>query len=219
MGTLEPGAKLPTEPEMAAAYGAGRHSIRRAVSDLAVKGLLSVEQGRGTFVQARPRIAYPIGQRTRLRENMAAQGISVTGKQIDVLPVPARADVAAALGIAPGAQVLQSRRTTLADGVPVAHGMIWHDLARFPDLADRRRDVSSLTAIYRSYGIDDYIRADTQIFSRPARADEARALNQHSDMPVMVVRATDALPCGAAIAYSEVIWSAARVVFTIEGSL
>lgn len=218
MGVLEPGVRLPTEPEMAATYGAGRHSVRRAVSELAVRGLLSVEQGRGTFVQARPRIAYPIGPRTRLRENLQSQGITVTSAAVSVSTVPALAHVATALGLTAGAPVLQSRRTTLADGVPVAHGAIWHDPARFPGLADRRRDQGSLTAVYRSYGIDDYMRADTQIFSRPARADEARALHQHPDMPVMVVRATDALPDGAPIAHSEVIWSAARVVFTVGGA-
>lgn len=218
MGVLEPGAKLPTEPQMARVYDAGRHSIRKAVSDLAVQGLVSVEQGRGTFVQARPRIAYPIGQRTRLRDNMAAQGLTVTSEGVEIIPVSAPAHVAKALALQPGAEVLQSSRTTLADGVPMAHGMIWHDLARFPDIAARRRDIGSLTAVYRSYGIEDYVRADTEIFSRPARGVEARALHQHPDMPVMVVRATDALPDGTPIAHSEVIWSAARVVFTVGGA-
>lgn len=35
---LKPGARLPTEPELAQAYGAGRHSIRRAVIELGKEG-------------------------------------------------------------------------------------------------------------------------------------------------------------------------------------
>lgn len=71
-GVLEPGAKLPTEPELVQRYGAGRHSVRRAVAELAKLGHLSVEQGRGTFVQPRPMLEYTIGPRTRMRRNMNA---------------------------------------------------------------------------------------------------------------------------------------------------
>lgn len=71
-GVLEPGAKLPIEPERVQRYGAGRHSVRRAVAELAKLGHLSVEQGRGTFVQPRPMLEYTIGPRTRMRRNMNA---------------------------------------------------------------------------------------------------------------------------------------------------
>lgn len=49
-GELGPGAKLPSEAEMAEQYGVSRDTIRRATSELANEGLLVVLHGRGTFV-------------------------------------------------------------------------------------------------------------------------------------------------------------------------
>ncbi len=215
-GVMEPGAKLPTEPELAQLYDAGRHSVRRAVTDLAKSGYLSVEQGRGTFVQPRPMIDYAIGRRTRLRRNLDPKGIDVSGETLDHARIAASPRVARMLGLDTGADVVATHRRTMADGVPVNIGYIYHDATRFPDYPERRRAMGSTTAVYRSYGIEDYLRGETQIHARAARGDEPRQLHQHPDMPVMVVRAVDTLLDGAPIAHSEVIWSAARVKFSIN---
>ncbi len=215
-GVLEPGVKLPTEPRLAEIYGAGRHSVRRAVVELAKAGLLSVEQGRGTYVQARPLIRYSIGRRTRLHQNMDAEGVSISGSVTGAERLPATARVAQNLKIDEGADVIATSRITLGDGVPVSIGTIYHDASRFPDFPERRAELGSTTAVYASYGIEDYLRGSTEIHSRPARSDEARELHQHPDMPVLVVRAVDVDLETNPIAFSEVIWSAARVKFSIS---
>ncbi len=215
-GVLEPGAKLPTEPELIELYGAGRHSIRRAVTELAKAGRLSVEQGRGTFVQARPMIDYAIGRRTRLRRNLDPKGIAVSGEDLGFERIEARGRVARLLQLDEGAPVIATRRRNMADGVPVNIGTIYHDATRFPEFPERRLDLGSTTAVYKSYGIEDYLRGETRIHARAARGEEPRMLHQHPDMPVMVVRAVDTLLDGTPISHSEVIWSAARVNFSIN---
>jgi DNA-binding FadR family transcriptional regulator len=47
------GDKLPTEPELMKIYGVGRSSIREAIKILSIKGVLSVQQGVGTFVTSK----------------------------------------------------------------------------------------------------------------------------------------------------------------------
>ncbi len=49
-GRLKPGDRLPTEREMAERFGVSRTVIRDAVKTLSGNGLLSVQQGRGIFV-------------------------------------------------------------------------------------------------------------------------------------------------------------------------
>lgn len=49
-GRLEPGARLPTEQEMMAAYGVSRTVVREAVSALRTEGLVITRQGLGAFV-------------------------------------------------------------------------------------------------------------------------------------------------------------------------
>ena len=214
-GVLEPGAKLPTEPDLAQRYGAGRHSIRRAIAELAKEGYLSVEQGRGTFVHPRPMLDYTIGARTRLRRNLTVQGVAVNGETLGVEQISATEHVAKQLGLATGAPVIASQRISFADDVPVSFGTIYHDATRFPDFAERRQSLGSITAVYASYGINDYLRDSTRMHARPARTPEALQLRQHPDMPVIVVRAVDTEMDGTPLSYSEVIWSAARVKFNI----
>lgn len=213
-GRLAPGDQLPVEAELARRHGAGRHSVRRAVADLAREGKLSVEQGRGTFVEAAPLIAYAIGARTRLSRNLARQGIEVGGERLDCEVVEARPPARPALRLPEGAEVVASRHLTLADGAPIAVGTIYHDPRRFPGYAERRAALGSVTATYRSYGVEDYLRGQTTLHARAAEAGEARLLRQHRDLPVMVVRATDTLLDGTPISFSEVVWSAVRVRFT-----
>ncbi|MEJ5053351.1 FadR/GntR family transcriptional regulator [Sphingobacterium sp. MYb382] len=50
-GKYEVGQKLPTEPEMVRIYGVGRSTVREAIRALANIGLLSVQQGSGTYVE------------------------------------------------------------------------------------------------------------------------------------------------------------------------
>lgn len=47
---LSPGDKLPSENELCQQFGASRTSVREALQSLAANGLISVEKGRGMFV-------------------------------------------------------------------------------------------------------------------------------------------------------------------------
>ena len=215
-GRLSAGDRLPTEAQLADRFDIGRHSVRRALEALAREGKISIEQGRGTFVAETPRLTYHVGKRTRLRRNLISQGVKVTGELIAATRIKAADDVARALHLNAGAQVIESQRITLANDLPVAFGNAYHCAERFPDFAERRDVLGSTTETYRSFGIADYMRLQTSIYSRSAKPDEAKTLKQHPDVPVLIVIAVDATLDGTPISTSRVIWSAARVTFTME---
>lgn len=215
-GIFAAGAQLPTEPELCARFSAGRHSVRRAIGALAIEGKLRVEQGRGTFVDTPPLITYRIGRRTRFRQNLQEQGIKPGGEHIshEIIAAPPR--VAAALGLDQGARVHRTLRRGLADGLPISLALSFHCTQRFPDLGDIRAQAESLTEAYRRYGIDDYLRKDTTLFSRRADPGEAKLLGQHRDHPVLVVTKTDVGLDGQPIGYSETVWAGDRVQFRFD---
>lgn len=216
IGHLGPGMQLPTESQLCQTFQSGRHSVRKAVSALAVEGKLRVEQGRGTFVQAAPLINYHIGRRTRFRQNLLEQGISPAGEQLADFIVPASAAVAAALGLAEGSAVHRLLRRGLADGVPISLGLSYHCATRFPDLPARRSAGESVTAVYRSHGIFDYFRKRTMVFARRPDPHEAELLMQHPDQPVIVLQKTDVDAAGLPIGYSEAVWAGDRVQFSFD---
>lgn len=209
------GDRLPTEPELATEFGAGRHSVRRAMAALAIEGLLSIEQGRGSFVRRLPQVHYRIGRRTRYRENLERQGLKPGEDHISTVEERAPERVSAALHLPDGALVSRLLRLGRADDTPISLGISWHEIARFPDLARRRQEGHSVTDIYADHGIADYMRRDTELHARLPDAEEARLLQQLPEQPVIVMQKTDITPDGTPIGYSESIWSAARVRFSL----
>ena len=56
-GTLSPGERMPSEPEMAERLGVSRAVLREAIGRLKSVGLLDVQHGRGTFVGSQKSLA------------------------------------------------------------------------------------------------------------------------------------------------------------------
>lgn len=54
-GTLPPESRLPSMTDLAAEYGAARMTVRRAIRELAERGLVTIVRGKGTFVSPSPR--------------------------------------------------------------------------------------------------------------------------------------------------------------------
>ena len=120
-GALPAGSRLPGEPELAAAHGVARVTIRRALDQLSREGLVERRPGVGTFVrgaEALPPTAVDfadvfshlkeMGRRTEVR--LLAFGY--------VMPPPA---VAAALGLAEGEAVQRAMRVRRMAGGPFSH--------------------------------------------------------------------------------------------------
>jgi DNA-binding FadR family transcriptional regulator len=62
---LKPGGRLPPENELASAFGVSRTVVREAMKSLQATGVISVEQGRGTFVTE-----YPLVQAFKVLSRM-----------------------------------------------------------------------------------------------------------------------------------------------------
>ena len=67
-GTYKVDEQLPTEPELMKQFGVGRSSVREAIRILANSGLLRVQQGVGTFIEAHAGITEPFHQRLKRAE-------------------------------------------------------------------------------------------------------------------------------------------------------
>lgn len=53
-GFLRPGARLPSERDMATEYGVAYLTVRRTMRELRARGLVQSVVGRGTFIAPRP---------------------------------------------------------------------------------------------------------------------------------------------------------------------
>ncbi|NTF42512.1 phosphonate metabolism transcriptional regulator PhnF [Rhizobium sp. AC27/96] len=214
-GTLAPGARLPTEPELMERFGVSRFTVRQALGHLEQRGLVRAEQGRGTFVH-KGVLDYTLSKRTRFHKNLIEQGFEPGGELLAHEILPATERVAPYLKLVVGALVIHRRGVMTADGVPVELGDTYYPAERFPDFDKARLQHPTITAALASYGITDYERLSTEIEARMPTAEEARLLRQPKSVPLLVTRKVDVDMDGVPIAFSESMWSADRVIFNAE---
>jgi GntR family phosphonate transport system transcriptional regulator len=215
-GRLAPGSRLPTEGELAARFRVNRHTVRRAMEELERRGLVRIEQGRGSFV-AEDVIDYRIGPRTRFSEVIARANRAPSGRILRVVEIPASAAAAAALRIRRGRPLWLVERLGLADGRPVSYALHHFPKARFPGLRQAlSHEHGTLTRALATCGLADYTRATTRVTARLPTQEEADQLRQPRNRAVIVCENvnidSDRLPVEFCIA----LYPAERVQLVFE---
>jgi len=152
-GEMKPNDRLPAEDELAATHGVSKATVRQALNELAVAGVLRREQGRGTFV-AEPKLAQGPREMTSFTDEMRSRGLRPTSKVLKQDVIKAEADVAEKLQIAEGGQVMMLKRLRLADGEPMGIQTAYLSLSLAPQLAQEDfTDASLYAALERKYGL------------------------------------------------------------------
>ena len=143
-GRYNTGDRLPTEAQLAAKHGVNRHTVRRALADMAEQGLVHPRRGAGVFVAARP-TDYPIGKRVRYHKSISASG-KIPGKTILSLTTRTADDAEAeALELAPGDKVHVYDGLSLADGQPIGLFQSTFPADRLPDILAALQETQSVT--------------------------------------------------------------------------
>ncbi|MFM8701425.1 MAG: phosphonate metabolism transcriptional regulator PhnF [Hyphomicrobiales bacterium] len=215
-GDFAIGASLPTALELASRYGVHRHTARQAFRHLQDLGLVSVEQGRGTFVTGKP-FPYRIGRQVSFRQNFAAAGIETSGQVIASEVVEAGKLLARALLVPEGTLVWALRTFNLAAGLPISTAMHYLDVERFPNFETvLQQEHASISAAFRAYGIDHYQRLATRLSARLATQAECELLAISEAAPVLTSEGLDGLAGGEPIHLVLSAFAPERVEFVIE---
>lgn len=115
-GKWKPGDKIPREIELAAYYGCTRSTVGRALRDLATAGFLERRRKGGTVVAANPTRKAPLDVPI-LRDAIRSAGAEPGYRLLRAGPERTPPEIATALGLTVGAEVLHVQALYLADGV------------------------------------------------------------------------------------------------------
>jgi len=216
IGVGEFAERLPPEVALAARFGVNRHTVRSAIAALEQEGVLRAEQGRGTFVKRKQKLAYPIGARTRFSEGLRGQARERRGVLLDHAIEPADERTVQALDLAAESQVLRLETLSEADGRPVSRATSFFDSAKFVGLETAYQDSGSLTVALKSFGISDYFRRSTLISARHASAADLTDLNLSPGAIVLVTVYVNVDQDGQPIQYSETRFAADLVELSVN---
>lgn len=213
-GHYRAGEKLPTEAELSARFGVNRHTVRRALSDLAEQGILRSRRGAGVFVETPP-TDYPIGRRVRFHKAIQATGRLPAKRILMIEQRACNTTEAAALHLSPGDTVIAYEGLSLSQDTPIAHFTSVFPAHRVPDMAHALRETSSVTAALRLCGIEDYTRAETRLNAERANPTQALHLRLREGDPLLKSVAVNICPAGKPIEYGLTWFAGDRVTLTV----
>lgn len=216
IGSGEFAERLPPEMALAERFGVNRHTVRGAIAALVQEGVLRAEQGRGTFIERKQRLAYPIGVRTRFSEGLQGQTKDRRGILLTHALEPADQRTSEALGLAQGAMVTRLETLSEADGRPVSRATSFFEALRFPGIEKAYAESGSITAALKSFGISDYFRHSTLISARHASDADLADLRLSPGAIVLVTTYANVDPDGVPVQFSETRFAADLVELSVN---
>lgn len=215
-GEFDSTGRVPPEIVLATQFGVNRHTVRSALAALAQEGIVRAIQGVGTMIERKDRLNFPISRRTRFNEGIGAQARETEGLLLSSTVEPASGKLARRLGMAPDDKVIRLETLRKADGRAVSRATAWFPAGRFAGIDRAYGESGSITAAFRSLGLDDYVRVSTEVTATHADGDDLRDLELSPGAILLVTRSLNADPAGVPVQYAVSRFAADRVQFTIE---
>lgn len=214
-GRLGAGDQLPTEMELAERYRVNRHTVRRAIAELANDGYLEATRGRGTFVSRRP-IAYPLTERTRFSEIVSAQDLQPGGRLIASGHEPARGMVAERLHLPADAPTIRLEMLRVAEGRPVLIATAWFPEGLVPNLVQDYAETGSITKALALAGHAEYRREASWISAAPADPEDRHHLRLAEGIPILFVESVNVTDKGVPLQFSRTRFAGDAVQIVVK---
>jgi GntR family phosphonate transport system transcriptional regulator len=215
-GAYDETGMVPPETVLALQFGVNRHTVRSALAALAQEGIVRAVQGRGTLIERKERLNFPITKRTRFTAGIGEQAREMRGLLLAHAEERADADIARWLKLRPHAPVIRMETVRKADGRPVSCATTWFPAERFAGMPAAYEKTESITRAFAELGLSDYVRATTEITATHADAGDIAALELTPGAIVLITKAMNTDLDGVPVQYSISRFSADRVQFTIE---
>jgi GntR family transcriptional regulator len=134
LAALRVGDRLPSERELSDSWNVARMTVRRALDEFLMEGVIERRHGSGTFVAPRP-FVKALGL-TSFSEDMKERGLVPGSRLISLATIEADSQVAKQLRIAVGTPVYRFTRLRLGSGEPLAVETVWIRTSLVPGLSE-----------------------------------------------------------------------------------
>lgn len=213
-GRYETGAKLPAESQLAERFGVNRHTVRRALADMADQGLVHARRGAGVFVASKP-ADYPMGKRIRFHQNLKRAGLVPSKKVLMLDSRGADGREADALDLEIGDPVVVYEGLSYANDHPVALAQTIFPSDRLPGLQEALSKYDGITDALAACGVEDYTRRETRITAKLATATQALHLRTSEGAPILRTTGISVDTRGRVIEYGRTWFAGDRVTLTL----
>jgi len=178
---FRPGDRLPSEAQLCERYGVSPMTVRRVVNILADQGVVTAEQGRGTFVKPLE-LSTATFNLDRLREFFQG-GRQSSVKLLEARITRATERTARKLAIEPGQRTVFIRRLIYQNEDPVLlhREHVIYDPTR--PIIEAEMEVTALRGLFSGGGGSDLKRGDLAIDATTLTSEEAALLRSRGGAP------------------------------------
>ena len=214
-GRLAAGSRLATETALSRQFGVNRHTLRRAIAELAQKGLVRTVPQAGSFV-APLRIPFLLGAGTRISQAIEQTGGRASGRLKSARICTPPREVAEQLGVAHRTPVIELVIVRLANDVPFAFVTAWLPADRFAGIDKLFELTGSLQLAIAKSGVPNGRRKSMRIMGRAADDEESTELGIDRAAALLILDVVVVDPAGEPIAVLLTRFPALRTEFVIE---
>jgi GntR family transcriptional regulator len=185
-GRYAPYQKMPSESELMKSFDVSRITVRQALRDLHLEGLIFTSQGKGTFA-SKPKAVQEVKYLQGFAEAMGPKGYDATARLISIRELAPSREVKSKLKLLAKETVVEVVRVRYLNLEPVSV-----DTSYFPSEIGRKlfsKDISGdiFPLLENQLGIE-LGHAEVSLEARPADASVAKLLGSETGCPVMWVQ-------------------------------
>ena len=183
-GELRPGERIPSVPELSAAFGVASMTARQAIDHLSREGVVVKERGLGTFVKS-PSLDSAVFGLEDLRRQMTDDAVQV--RVLSAHSVQATQRVAQKLGLKRGQLVISIKRLLMRDEAPIFYHSEY--LIRNPrrPLVEGELGVTALRGLFSGLGETDIKNGELTLHASALTAIEADYLGEKAGTLAWVI--------------------------------
>lgn len=193
---LSPRSQLPSQTDLCEEFDVSRRTIREALRELTVAGLIDRNHSTGTFFGAEPHFGSPLMKLADLFEDFYDQVTKVEVRWVSIDEVAGRPPVLRMLSLKPGPRLPAVRRNRYLDDEPFACILNF-----LPTNIGECLDLSTLRKYPLLWTLEQKLRirvdsAEQSMRAIVADAEVAEPLSATSASPLMFVERIDLAYCG-----------------------
>lgn len=217
-GKIAVGDKLPPEIELAEAFGVSRMTLRQALNNLVLDGLLVRQQGKGTFVTEPPqKLTAPLYFPVSFTEQISRLGYAASSRILETSIIEQPPIIVKRyLELSEGEAVVYIRRLRMANQIPISIDTSFLPFKLCPEILDADLAGGSLfAALNRLYGLEP-VKGENWLEPIIATPDIAQLLDVQQSTPLLLMYGVSRLSDNTPIEYSKGIWRGDKVRFEFK---
>ena len=209
-------APIPTEVEISEHFGISRPTVRQAIRELVVEGLLYRVKSKGTFI-AKPKICQDfLLVLDSFNNEMRKKGLTPSTKVLYMKVIESNEEVRKALNLEQGCKVIELSRLRFANQEPIVFVITYLPFDKCPILLEKNLESESMYEVIEKECGLEITNATRSLESILAGEFESKLLGIDKGSPIQYFESVTYLSDGTPIEYSLAKYRGDRNKFTFN---